>query len=272
MFDETLKTSGFYHQIAMFLRSSANDEDIRSGVNRRSAVANARLIGIESCKNALKYQRKMASGQILLASLGRNLQFFWGGAVSKVVQQGVLFNGRASHRQIRVPHIRNGIRGANETKLEAKVSLEYFDLLEEAIVYAADNEIDTLTRCEALQLFGIEFMPEDIIQLQGRKSANLVTESLIKPNNFNLASVPSIRLICCFLTCRFTASFGIKTTASNFINNFVPTSCIIFASFKNSARFFPIVPFSEACSKCFFNASVFFSNSETSGASFANIC
>ena len=89
MFDETLKTSGFYHQIAMFLRSSANDEDIRSGVNRRSAVANARLIGIESCKNALKYQRKMASGQILLASLGRNLQFFWGGAVSKVVQQGV---------------------------------------------------------------------------------------------------------------------------------------------------------------------------------------
>ena len=53
-------------------------------------------------------------------------------------------------------------------------------------------------------------------------------QSLIKPNNFNLASVPSIRLICCFLTCRFTASFGIKTTASNFINNFVPTSCIIF--------------------------------------------
>ena len=41
------------------LFTSANDEDIRSGVNRRSAVANARLIGIESCKNALKYQRKI---------------------------------------------------------------------------------------------------------------------------------------------------------------------------------------------------------------------
>ena len=54
-YNESLKASEFHHQIAMFLRSSANDQDMRASMKRRSAVANARLLGVESLTNALRY-------------------------------------------------------------------------------------------------------------------------------------------------------------------------------------------------------------------------
>ena len=135
------KSAEFYNQIGMFLKSSANDKDLRDRIKRRSAIAHARLVGMEALKNALDLEHVGCSGHILLNSIGRNAQFAWGGAVPKATQQGVLFNGRKSSRQIRVPHIRNGIRGANEAQIEAKVSQKYFDLLNVAIQYASKEEI-----------------------------------------------------------------------------------------------------------------------------------
>ena len=58
------KSTEFYNQIGMFLKSSANDEDLRDGIKRRSTIAHARLVGMEALRNALDLEHVGYTGHI----------------------------------------------------------------------------------------------------------------------------------------------------------------------------------------------------------------
>ncbi len=169
----------FYEQIAKFFKSSCDPNQLRDSIQLRRKAAHARLAGIQGITSGLTHYQSNTSKFILLASLGRNTQFSWGSAILKPAQNGVFFSGHPGGKRVTVPHILNGIRGCG-LELEKELNSAYFDLINHSVKIACDRVMPIYTRCEALQVLGVGFLPDDFSLIQKydlvSNLANIVSE------------------------------------------------------------------------------------------------